>query len=385
MPNDTRYLEKHGQQWRVSIAVPTALQQAFGKKNLKHPLGTDSLELANEWKGEHVTRFKRMIRDARNGKSPEKYKVDPIITEALQLRSERDEEADALQFGDLDHLQRIRAITPDWIEHSAEQIEQTEGWQRAAQFKAIAMGEATPVISMVDTFLTEQPFKPRQKRDYRRAVEKFDAWCNRKRLTAAIEETDLKVAGRYVSEEFAAKRIPFKTANKDISALSSYWRWLAKKGFTTKSANPWPDQLFPKPKAHLTGETESFKRPFTDEEVEKLLTGNCTTLMHDAMWIAALSGMRVDEIARLTVSGSIEGILRVTKGKTRGAIRGVPTHPLLAAIVKRRAEGKNAGDFLFHELSAPEEDSAIEHSQKVVKQFVVYRRKIGGLDIDNLA
>ncbi len=376
MPQDQRYLEKHGNKWRVSIAVPAAVQSVFGRKILKHPLGTDSLELANELKGVHVTRFKRMIRNAKAGKPVVPVDPDPLVTEALSLRADLEAEATAIRFGELDDLGRNRPIMPDFIDALAERLQETGEWRRASTFHDVATGAATPIISMVDTYLAEQPFRPRQKKDYRRAVVKFVAWCQRKQLSASIEETDLKVAGRYVSEQFSAKGTPHKTANKDISALSSLWRWLAKKGHVTKAANPWPDQRFEKPKHYLTGGDAKFKRPFNDEEVATLLSGETSALLHDAMWICALSGMRVEEVASLTIQHTRNGIMSVKKGKTLAAIRDVPIHTVIAPIIVRRSEGKADQDFLFDELPRRQDDDEMERSQKIVKTFVTYRRKL---------
>lgn len=376
MAQDRRYLEKHGHKWRVSIAVPAALQPIFGRKILKHPLGTDSLELANELKGVHVTRFKRMIRDAKAGRPIVPVDPDPLVTEALSLRADLQAEATAIRFGELDELGRNRPIMPDLIEALAERLQVAGEWRRAATFRAVATGEATPIMTMVDVYLDEQPFRPRQKKDYRRAVVKFVAWCQRKQLSATIEDADLKVAGRYVSEQFAAKGTPHKTANKDISALSSLWRWLAKKGHVAKAANPWPDQRFEKPKHYLTGEAEKFKRPFHDEEVATLLSGKASTLLHDAMWISALSGMRVEEVASLRVQHSRSGVMSVKRGKTLAAIRDVPIHSVIADIIARRSEGKADRDFIFHELPQREDDDEKERSQKIVKTFVTYRRRL---------
>lgn len=58
MAADKRYLQKHGNQWRVVLKVPERLRSAIGKAHLVHPLHTDSLIIANRDKYQHVARFR---------------------------------------------------------------------------------------------------------------------------------------------------------------------------------------------------------------------------------------------------------------------------------------------------------------------------------------
>ena len=80
-----------------------------------------------------------------------------------------------------------------------------------------------------------------------------------------------------------------------------------------------------------------------------LLTGDAGVELADAMHVAALSGMRIEEIHRLTVADCADRWFRVRHAKTHAGVRRVPVHPALAAIVTRRREGKPANAFLFHE------------------------------------
>ena len=95
------------------------------------------------------------------------------------------------------------------------------------------------------------------------------------------------------------------------------------------------------------------------------------------MLIAALSGMRVEEICGLKV-GDIKGDLIDLRGtKTAAARRVVPLHTGLTVTIGRRCEGKAAGAYLFDELPTPPADSPRERSQPVVKAFTRYRRAAG--------
>ena len=70
------------------------------------------------------------------------------------------------------------------------------------------------------------------------------------------------------------------------------------------------------------------------------------------MRIAALSGLRIGEIGRLTVADCEGGVFNVTDTKTKAGERRVPIHTHLMPIVAARSQGKEAQAFLFDELKA---------------------------------
>src|SRR6185437_15710547 len=98
---------------------------------------------------------------------------------------------------------------------------------------------------------------------------------------------------------------------------------------------------------------------YTNAEVTRLLSGKAPSVaLKDTITIAALSGMRIEEIVRMRV-GDIKGDLIDLKGtKTAAARRVVPVHPNLKAIVTRRCSGKAPDAFLFDELPTPPPDSS---------------------------
>ena len=159
------------------------------------------------------------------------------------------------------------------------------------------------------------------------------------------------------------------TANRKISTLSSYWRWMTKRGHI--EVNPWSGQsLTQGPQAALA----KSKRPFTEAEALTLLTGDADAELADAMRAAALTGMRVGELYRLTVADCGGGLLTVRESKTRAGVRRVPIHPDLTALVARRVAKKAPGDYLFHE--GPPERPGRERSMVIIKRFVTYRRRL---------
>jgi len=70
----------------------------------------------------------------------------------------------------------------------------------------------------------------------------------------------------------------------------------------------------------------------------------------DFIRVAALTGMRPEEIGRLTVADCANGVFIVREGMTAAVARRVPIHSDLTALVPRRMNNKAADAFLFDEL-----------------------------------
>jgi integrase len=94
------------------------------------------------------------------------------------------------------------------------------------------------------------------------------------------------------------------------------------------------------------------------------------------MRIAALSGMRINEIGRLTLGDCVDGVFNIREAKTAAGIRRVPIHPTLNPIVARRTEGKAADAYLIEELS-PRRDHTTDRAAKASERFTAYRRDLG--------
>lgn len=189
-------------------------------------------------------------------------------------------------------------------------------------------------------------------------------------ITPTIETFTKRVVGRYVTEALVGVGVHRKTANRKISAASAYWRWLVKRAVV--EANPWEHQSLPK--VTRNGRDDD-KRPFTEAEVITLLSGPADPELADAMRVAALTGLRIEELYRLTLADCVGGWFMVRQAKTRAGIRRVPVHPDLVALVSRRCAGKPTGAFLFPEPGAPKPGR--ERSMALSKRFGYYRKRLG--------
>lgn len=376
---DTGHLEFIGRSYRCQMAVPRQLRAVMGKAKLVRSLKTDSLSTANLRKLKVLHDFRNAIADAERklrGQGP-----DPLMAEALEWR-----EAFEVEAGHGDGGPESPNYVSTALEARYEELVEAEGQDRASAMVRVAAGKETPIAALLDDWLTERAMRPRQSLDYRRAATKLTGWLAGAGHPATIEAVTKRVASDYRMATFVRPGVNPKTANKDISALSSLWKFAERRALV--EVNPWQGQSLPKAKAAATG---TQKRPYTDDELAKLLaSGDASPMLKDAMTLLALSGMRVEELARMRV-GDLRDLPRPGKEspadaiphislrgtKTAAARREVPIHPASLPIVLRRVEGKKANGYLFDELPTPPEDSAMERGQPITKAFGRLRQKLG--------
>lgn len=359
MPVDNRWLEKRHLAWYAVVTVPPAVRQTLGKRKILRSLKTRDVEVARARRWGVVKELKAEIEAAKSGRSTGPR--SPLTEEAMTWRATLAEADD--EYGEV-----IGSVLAD----RAAQIETKAGLEAAREFHAIASGQRTPVDTYLDQWFAETSFSERTLGDHRHSLKRLQEWAEKEGVVLSIEGIDRKLAGRFVSGGLVARRLAVATANKAISSLSTYWRWLMKRGLV--EANPWERQSLARPQAHRTGD-EARERPFTDTEVATLVSGEADPVLADFMRIAVLSGMRIEEIARLRVQDCVDNALRVTKAKTRAGIRAVPTHPDLVAIVAGRSAGKAPEDYLFHEMTDGGREG--ERSMAVSKRFGYYRKRVG--------
>jgi site-specific recombinase XerD len=98
--------------------------------------------------------------------------------------------------------------------------------------------------ALIDDWLTERGMKPRQVLDFTRAVTKLTTWLASEGHSPTIEGVTKRIASDYRMAAFVRPSVNAKTANKDISALSSLWKFAARRALV--ESNPWQGQSPPK-------------------------------------------------------------------------------------------------------------------------------------------
>jgi integrase len=191
-----------------------------------------------------------------------------------------------------------------------------------------------------------------------------------------VEAITRAAAGRFIHERYVEPQVDAKTANKDISCLNSYWKWMRKREGVKD--NPWSEQRLDEAnRSREATETSDDKRPFTDDEVRKLLTGIRLRREWEFSLFAALSGLRVHEIAGLRIKDCADNKITVTKSKTPSGVRTIPAHSLLRPLIAQLSKGKNPTDYLFDELAEQRTGSKRDRSAPVSQSFTRERRRLG--------
>ena len=263
------------------------------------------------------------------------------------------------------------AVEPDH-RGRPEFIYDTDRDAAAAQFRALAMGETTPIGLHHERFVSSGNLKARTKGDDYRAVKFLTAWCEQNRVPATVEAITRKVVVRFTAglSELAGGQSP-TTLKKYLNRLSLYWRYLLAREIV--ASDPWHQshKLLP---TVVRGPEE---RSFTDDEVARLLAGGPPQKMDDLMRLAALTGARLDVIVDLKVKDCADGLLTFKPQKKETKTRSVPIHPALVEIIERRCKGRADDDDVFPEWPPSKGSAERERSFKASNAFTIYRRKVG--------
>jgi integrase len=375
---DMRHMEIRYRTYFAVLSVPRPLRPKVGKAKLLRSLKTDDYRVARARLNAALGDLQKHLEPAREVETADKRQSAALAWRDTFQRLEGGDVTrvhvtgpDGKPITDPHHLRSEIAII---VDEQAEDIEAERGADAAALFSGVAYGTATPLLLHVDDWLKEGgakgPLNGRTKNQYRADVERFAAWAQTIGVST-VEGVTEGIAGRYVTAELVAKGVHPGTGNRRISACSAYWRWLRKRAGV--KAQPWAEQSLAKVNGRHGHDDK--KRPFTDNEVSALLAGAPDPELADAMRIAALSGMRLEEIYRLTIADCAGGWFRVGRSKTAAGVRRVPVHPDVAEIVARRLKDKARDDFLFHEAGAARDGR--ERSAAISKRFGRYRQSVG--------
>ncbi|RRN67849.1 integrase [Agrobacterium deltaense] len=376
--NDRQYLEQHRGKWRVTMAVPKSLHGQLPTR-LKHPLNTDSLTIANQLKWPIVNEMRARIADAagRDGRPDLRAIAEEFRRQ--HAKAETDREVDEIDAGIAVTIDAVLGkpvgVEVDPVTGEEEPVFEPSKVKQAQQFTKMVSGNATLVDHFHSQYMAQLTVKPRTKGDDERAIKLLKRWCAEKEVEPFLQSfPSKKLAVRFVDDlrSLEPKLSPV-TLNKYINRLSRYWQWLEKR--EEVSLDVWRGLALAVPSiAH--GERE---RPFTKDEMVKLLSGETSQAMHDLMRIAALTGCRLDPIVCLRVKDCRDtGVFVFKPQKKEKAERLCPIHSDLAEIVERRTQGKAPDDPFFPEWPGPKNtDSKRERSFKTSNQFTAYARSIG--------
>jgi integrase len=366
MPSDLKHILKRHKAYYARVAIPPTLRTAFGgRTSIVRTLETRSLSEAQRKRHKVVDELKALI---------ETKRVTAVATSSVSFDADLASEAIAFfkrmeKASDAGEHDKAGSISVEMIDRSFE-VEAKRGKAAGDTLFQVANG-ATSLRQHFETWMNERKFTPRSRADHNAALRKLEIWMEGQGLTLVVTSVTNKIAGNFKIEEFSKKNVHHKTANKHLSSLRTYWKWLVNHGHG-EDGNPWIGLSLPK----VHSPPDELERPFTDDEVTRLFNGGADRLMRDAMGIAALSGMRKEEIFQLRVVDCANNTFNIRRSKTNAGIRKVPIHPDLVSTVQARSAGKAQDDFLLHEAKAGG-GWGEERSMPFSKRFQTYRVSCG--------
>ncbi|WP_316357828.1 tyrosine-type recombinase/integrase [Devosia sp.] len=370
--NNREHLEQHRGKWRVSIAVPKALQDKLGTR-LKRPLNTDSLTIANQLKWPIIHEFKALI--AQGGGSKTDIRAIAEEFRRQRKRAQSDDEAEEIEThisATIDHLLGPRIgeeVDPTGQPHP---VYAPERAREAAEFSKVLHGRATPIEQHHAHYMAQLTVKPRTMGDDHRAIALLLRWCRENEVEPYLQSFPSKRAAvRFVDGLQALEpALSPVTLNKYLRRLSRYWQWMERR--EEVAADVWQGLVLPEPKV----QHDAKERAFTDEEMIKLLSGPASPAMRDLIRIAALTGCRLDPIVSLRVRDCDGGLFEFKPQKKETATRKVPIHSQLLDLIAQRTAGKGPDEPVFPEWP-PHSDPLKERSYKATMHFTAYRRSLG--------
>jgi len=356
-----RFLEKRRRRWYAVLDVPTDVRLVVGRSRLVASLHTEDISIACVRRDRKIQEWRGQIAEARSAAT------EPLLAEALALRNAPLSGFQVPEYDDDEHPYGPAELKSAVIAENAERIEALHGDARAQAFAAVALGRDDAIRSMFDQWQSEGHVQPKERANRATVAKVFLGWLDAHKVVPTVRSVTRPLAGRFVSDDLMPR--PRATASKYLSTLRSFWRWLEAKGVT--EGNPWERHALPRRPLSR----DDMKRAFTDEEAAKLLAGPASPVMRDMMLVAALSGMRMEEIAALRARDVVEGGFDIPRAKTLAGQRSVPIHSRIAALVAKRTKGKAPDARLFPEIASASKLEKL--APAFSKAFTKYRRRIG--------
>ncbi|MBK3398648.1 MULTISPECIES: hypothetical protein [Methylobacterium] len=185
-----KHLEWHGNRIRVVVRVPPSMLTKFGKGKLKETLNTtDPLEAERE-KVDVIKRLRALL----NGTRSTTVRAN-LSAEAMEWRElvEREDAGEEVVTGSevLIH-EGEEVVVPysirDVLADHVDRIEHKHGHDAGQSFAAVALGEQTPLIALVDRWFEERSeMSIGYREDIKRALGLLEAWCDEKRVRKTVE------------------------------------------------------------------------------------------------------------------------------------------------------------------------------------------------------
>jgi len=367
----TQYLQRRHQTWYVVLEVPKKFRTVLGRRLIRS-LQTQSLDEANRKKHAVIAEMKRQLNAL--AKAPNQVEAK-ALAKAMDYRREfLAATSQEVHFPDTDETISSRGLVIEDIRYDWEQLREKSGEEVANRFIKLATAEVTPIAGLPEQWLAEvkRQVSGQTLSQHESAIRRFIAWAGGEHIS--VEEITRLKAGAYLGELLASSGLETKTLKRHFSSLSAFWKWLKSRGYAQD--NPF--------EGHKFGGARKARRKrkgLVDTELVKLLSGTYTELynetLHDLMRLSLVTGARLSELCELKqtdVERRPDGWwIKILEGKTEAAVRSVPLHLSVDAVIEKRMGIKTS--YLFNDLTAGGPDE--KRMWYVSKAFRRYREKVG--------
>lgn len=383
------YLKRRGTVWYAQLSVPLDRQAAVGAKVLTQSLGTSDKAEANRLKHAVLADMHKRVQGTQAtpvaGRTPD---AEAILASAHELRSGVESGADvgnaerAFDAG-LDKFLDAQARKHGVDEEGHPRLPPATLSTLRRAHKALNGTLADTLGQRIETYLSERagPLRVRTVDEKRRHLMSFAEWFGVDRGCSEVSRRD---AGRYVEVVIQRRErvrpdgtitvLSESARAKETSSLRSFFEWVMLRGVT--DSNPF-DRMSTSMRSSKRGK-ERARRPWTPEELEKVLRGSS---VNDPLWaltaLGAYTGARLEEIAQLKSSDVENKVLLIREGKTGAASRRVPIHPCIQPLVKKLASSTPDG-YLIPFLLHSGRDKL--RGAQIGKRFQTLRKNVGIAD-----
>lgn len=366
--------------WFARALVPKSLQPVVGKSEVLRTLGTGDLREANQRKHAVLDAIYKEWAALTTQPIRGTDEAQRIADEARSLIAEvkagrmSAEDAEAALDAAVENFtdRRIKEVGTD--EDGDANLPADEAAAIRTAYKVIAGNDAELLSTATRDYLRETEARVTKAAQHAkiRRLKQFSTWLGADRDVRDVTRRD---AGRYVSECLLTKGNTPKTTKDHIADLSAFWNWLVVRG--AADANVW-HRMTSSVKGSTRGK-EAGRRPWTDDELNKLLEGlRDDKRLYPLAAIAAYSGMRIEEIAKLRVGDvTKDNALVIREGKTAAAVRRVPIHPTIAPLVRHLRDTSTDG-FLIPGAKPGGYDS--KRSHYLSRAFGFAKKRLGFTD-----
>lgn len=351
-----------GKSWNIRLRYPKPLEDATGRRWYSRGSGTADLKeaqaLRDRIKSEMVMKARRLEQAT---KATLRERETVLLDELKDLTQQADKtwsKYEQKYVGVPVETWGPKAMQDVALKKLEGHLEtlQTEAETRGVEWFRRVTGKFTPVDARVDQWCREMNVRPVTEEARRMAIARFAKYTDK-----SMEQLTRRDAGEYVAH-LLSLGLSSGTIGQYVGKLSAYWKWHVKRGLID-GVNIWEHQGVRK--------NDKIERDmWTASELRDLIDRCTSKRLRDAILILAHTGLRADEVCKLTKADCFGGLIEVREGKTRSAKRIIPQHSAIQSLILERCRDKDQGEYLLEEFRG--------NGRLLSKEFSLYRTSIFG-------